>query len=169
MVRAAAVLFLVWHVLTVGGSIARDTPPGAFVRKHLTGTIERTLGIYQTWSMFVPNAPRSSTWLVATGRTADGEEHPVAVLGGDLPPDRIEWFYRRGGKFERNATSKSKGSMRKTWAWWACEREEAAGRPYKSIMLQRAERRTPPPSEAGQKPRSDWRVKTTDLSRRNCR
>lgn len=167
--RAAMSLFLIFHLTAMGLSIARDVRPLGELRSKLTRTYERTIGVHQNWTMFVPNPGLSTIWLEATGFRGE-ERESLPTLFGEPDPHGTIWFYERANKYERNLANKDRKEMRAGLVRWLCQSAKDAGHPYTEIQFDRASKATPAPNArqaAG--PRESWPVERKRLERWKCK
>lgn len=170
--RAALSLFLVYHLLTMAVSAARDLGgekgPIARVQETLsvvTRPYERGVGVHQNWTMFVPNAPTRTTWLEAEG-TRGATKVPLALPAGRPDADGFTWTYSRAAKFERTADDDR--PLEESLVRHLCREAVASGARLDTVTLQRAWVRTPPPDERATAPRADWPVERKRLGSWNC-
>ncbi|MEC7946808.1 MAG: hypothetical protein VX265_04525 [Myxococcota bacterium] len=135
------------------GSLARERDWGADMRMR-TRTYERALGIHQNWSMFAPNAPRSSVWMAAEAETARNETVVLRPPLGRLLPGPVEWHYRRLGKLERLGVKKSHSDIRRALTRTWCRRMHDDGTPITAVRILQYWQPTPTMSQRrrGRKP-----------------
>jgi hypothetical protein len=139
------------------------------VRAKLTRTYEKTIGVHQNWTMFVPNPGKSTIWLEATGFRG-AEKEAVATLFGEPDPRGTIWLYERANKYERNLAGKERKAMRAGMVRWLCAKAKAAGTPYTEIEFTKASKPTPQPSErAAAGARETWPIERTRLERWRCK
>ena len=135
-------LYLMVHGWMVVGSLASDRDWGQWMRAK-TRTYERALGIHQNWSMFAPNSPRSSVWMVVEGVAVWDEVIQIQPpLGGPLPGP-VEWHYRRLGKLERLGVKKSHSDIRRVLARTWCQRMDADKQTLKKVRIHQYWQPTP--------------------------
>lgn len=158
-------VFLVWHLLAMAGSMFRETPIGTAIR-DITKPYEKVLGVHQTWTMFVPNAPRSTQWAEAIGVLPSGEH----VLMGSLADNTTSftWQYDRFGKFERNVLPEKKGALRTGYTRALCRMAAEEGVDLRGVVLVKNTQPTPPPSERGDVARSAWPIDQREFRERPC-
>jgi hypothetical protein len=140
--RLVVGLFLCMHGWMVVGSLANERDWGKQMRAK-TRTYERALGIHQNWSMFAPNAPRSSVWMkVEADAVWDEVVEIEPPVGGPLPGP-FEWHYRRLGKLERLGVKKSHSDIRRVLAKTWCKRLDEQKMPVKTIRIHQYWQPTP--------------------------
>ena len=147
-VRLVCTFFLLFHWTAMGASLAKDTAPGRWVR-GATAPYERAFGLWQSWGMFGPNPPLGTSWLFASGLTAQGQVQPVAALVGERVPDRIDLRYDRTLKVERNMFDTSNRSLRAAFAAWRCRQAADQGRPLVSVRVWKEREMSPTPAHRG--------------------
>jgi hypothetical protein len=167
--RTVMSLFLLFHLSAMMLSVGRDVHVAGDLRATLTRTYEKTIGVHQNWTMFVPNPGTSTIWLEATGFRG-AEKEPVATLFGEPDPHGTIWLYERANKYERNLAGKERKAMRAGMVRWLCANAKEAGTPYQEIEFSRASKRTPKPAaRAAAGPRETWPIERTQLERWRCK
>lgn len=169
--RTLYTAFLAFHLLAMTGSIFQGVAPINEVRKVLTRPYERTIGVHQNWTMFVPNPAQSTTWFRAIGepRSDPGTELELEVLHGRPDPEGVILHYARKNKFDRNMTAKRRDELRAGYVRYLCRIHKEQGVPMSHIAFDAMRMQTPPPGERGEVARSAWPVNTTRLERWRCR
>ena len=167
--RAGMSLFLLFHLSAMALSAGREVDVVGDVRAKLTRTYEKTIGVHQNWTMFVPNPGTSTIWLEATGFRG-AEKEPVATLFGEPDPHGTIWLYERANKYERNLAGKERKAMRAGLVRWLCANAKEAGAPYTEIEFHRASKPSPTPARrAAAGPRETWPIERTRLERWRCK
>ena len=145
-------------------SSALEGAPGvASLRDWLTLPYERLIGVHQNWTMFVPDAPRSTTWMEATGFRG-GIASPVEMPEG-APEPGFKFLYSRAGKFERTAADEK--PLRASLVRYLCRRAAEEGAAYDEIQFDRLTVRTPRPADRTA-PREQWPVERKRIERWRC-
>lgn len=137
---------MAWHGWAVVGSLGRERDWGKDIRTH-TRTYEKALGIHQNWSMFAPNAPRSSIWMDVEGDAVWDEVLTIQPPLGQVLPGPIEWHYRRLGKLERLGLKKSHSDIRRALARTWCARMDARKETVTAVRFYQNWVTTPSPSK----------------------
>ncbi len=148
-VRLVLAALIGFHGLAVVGSLARGTPPGDAIRQ-VTRPYEKLMGVYQNWTMFAPNAPRSTRWMRLEGQGEDGTWRALEPPAGPPPDVVLATRYRRLGKVERNLLDKRRRFARRSLIEWHCAREAGTGRPLRRVRVSEVTVRTPTPAERRQ-------------------
>lgn len=159
LTRGLVSLFLVFHLCAVAGSLAKETRPGEIIRT-ITAPYEQLLGVYQSWNMFAPNAPKRERWMNVLGKTHAGTTQALPPLMGPRPDTPVEWRYRRAGKLERTLLIKRRKRGRMDYAKWHC-RESGMAR----VRLYEVRVQTPSPKDRG---RRDGARTVTELRDQRC-
>lgn len=153
IIRFIVGVYLAYHGFSVVGSLARERDWGADMRTK-TRTYERALGIHQNWSMFAPNAPRSSVWMEVEAETDQDETLVLQPPLGQVLPGPVEWHYRRLGKLERLGVKKSHSDIRRALTRTWCRRMHEDERPITAVRILQYWQPTPTMSQRrrGRKP-----------------
>jgi hypothetical protein len=160
-------LFLVFHWLAAGASLAKDTAPGRWIR-GATAPYERAFGLWQSWGMFGPNPPLGTSWLYASGLTPDGAVTPVVALVGERSSDRVDLRYDRILKVERNMFDTSNRSLRAGFAAWRCRQAEEQDTPLVSVRVWKEREMSPTPEQRRSDPSAPTERKVTELGVFTC-
>ncbi|MCB9777625.1 MAG: hypothetical protein H6742_03595 [Alphaproteobacteria bacterium] len=167
--RIFAMLFMAWHgTATVASSLQEHAEPLAEVRRELTRPYEKLFGFHQSWTMFVPNPPRGTTYLRATGRKKDGTDIPLPTVVGAPDPDAIAWFYDRDGKYERNVTGSKRTGLQLGYTHWQCRLAKERGIELVSVLIEAPSIRTPKMNKRAKTPRPKRTRKVMEERRRTC-
>ena len=133
--RTVLSVFIVFHLMAMGASLCKKTAAGQTLRQ-VTGPYERLLGIWQSWGMFGPNPPNGSSYLVATGVQASGEEVDAPVLVGEVELGSFKWFYSRSLKLERSASVRNKNRrLREGYGQWICREAASDGVSLERVQI----------------------------------
>jgi hypothetical protein len=166
--RAGMSLFLLFHLTAMTLSLGRDVESSDDLRATLTRTYEKTIGVHQNWTMFVPNPGMSTIWLEATGFRGAETSRSRRCSASRIRTDDLAL---RAGEQVR-AEPRGQGAQGDACGMvrWLCANAKEAGAPYTEIEFsRRASRRPSRRKRAAAGPRETWPIERTRLERWRCK